>query len=181
MVQEPRQRKLRNASRLVVFLCLYSFWLIFSGHYDALHLSLGLICSAVVAAVSHDLLIFNIDSPNKLVKLWRFVQYVPWLLYQVVLANLHVVSLVLDPRKIRPQIVRFKTALTSDIALVTLGNSITLTPGTITMDIVDGEFVVHAVSDKVARDLLTGEMEQRIAHVFLDPDRGGDGSPEAGH
>jgi multicomponent Na+:H+ antiporter subunit E len=156
---------------LVVFLTLYAFWLIFSGHYDALHLGLGILCSAVVAAVSHDLLILNIGSPHMLVKLWRFIQYVPWLLYQVLLANLHVVSLVIDPRKIRPQVVRFKTELTSDVALVTLGNSITLTPGTVTMDIADGEFVVHAVSDKVARDLLTGEMEQRIAHVFVDPDR----------
>ena len=64
--------------------------------------------------------------------------------------------------------IRFKTRLTSDIALVSLANSITLTPGTITMDIANGEFVVHAVSDKVANDLLTGEMERRVAHVFVE-------------
>ena len=49
-----------------------------------------------------------------------------------------------------------------------LGNSITLTPGTITMDIVDGEFHVHALSEKVAQDLLSGEMERRVAHVYLE-------------
>ena len=101
--------------------------------------------------------------------MWRFLQYTPWLLYQIVLANLHVVYLVLFPSKIRPQIVRFKTTLTSDLSKVSLGNSITLTPGTITMDIDDGEFYVHALSDKVARDLLTGEMERRVARVFLEP------------
>ena len=79
--------------------------------------------------------------------------------------------LVIYPHKIRPQIIRFKTSLTSDLSKVTLGNSITLTPGTITMEIDDGEFYVHALSDKVARDLLTGEMERRVAHVFLEPEQ----------
>ena len=101
---------------------------------------------------------------------WRFLRYIPWLLYQVVLANFHVVRLVIRPSLIRPQVVRFKTRLTSDLARVTLGNSITLTPGTITMGIEDGEFCVHALSDKAARDLLTGEMERRVAHVFLEPE-----------
>jgi multicomponent Na+:H+ antiporter subunit E len=89
-------------------------------------------------------------------------------LYQIVLANLHVVHLVLAPAKIRPQIIHFKTRLKSDLSKVTFGNSITLTPGTITLDIDDGEIYVHALSDKVARDLLTGEMERRVAHVFCE-------------
>jgi len=158
-----------NTRRLVVFLILFGFWLIFSGHYDALHLSLGLVCAALVAFFSYDLLLPDVTSPNKLLKAWRFLQYTPWLLYQIILANLHVVYLVLFPGKIRPQIVRFKTTLTSDLSKVSLGNSITLTPGTITMDIDDGEFYVHALSDKVARDLLSGEMERRVARVFLEP------------
>lgn len=152
-----------------MFLALFVFWLIFSGHYDALHLSLGVVSSALVAFASHDLLISDQASPIKLVKLGRFLRYLPWLLYQIVLANFHVVSLVLRPRDIRPQVVRFKTKLETDLALVSLANSITLTPGTITMDIANGEFVVHAVSDKAARDLLTGEMERRVGRVFIEP------------
>lgn len=163
-------RRSENSRRLTVFLILLGFWLIFSGHFDRFHLSLGLICSALVAFFSYDLLLPRQTAPNKLVKAWRFFHYTPWLLYQVILANLHVVYLVFYPGKIRPQIVRFKTSLTSDLAKVSLGNSITLTPGTITMDIADGEFTVHALSDKVARDLLTREMEQRVAHVFLEPE-----------
>ena len=180
MAQEARQRHSRNLSRLIVFVILYVFWLIFSGHYDSLHLALGVVCSFLVAVASHDLLIQDVTVPNKLLKAWRFLHYVPWLLYQVVLANLHVVALVIDPRKIRPQVIRFKTELTSELALVSLGNSITLTPGTITMDIVDGEFFVHAVSDKVAQNLLTGEMEQRIAHVFVESERTNGTSSEPG-
>lgn len=58
----------------------------------------------------------------------------------------------------------------SDISLVALANSITLTPGTITIDIKDGVYYVHAISKKVAEDLMTGEMEDRIAHIFMEAD-----------
>jgi multicomponent Na+:H+ antiporter subunit E len=164
---EERSGKTR---RLVVFLILFGFWLIFSGHFDVFHLSLGVMCAALVSVFSYDLLLPDVPSPNKLLKVGRFVQYVPWLLYQVVVANLHVVYLVLAPAKIRPQIIHFKTSLESDLSKVSLGNSITLTPGTITLDIVDGEFYVHALDDKVAEDLLTGEMQRRVGYVFLEAD-----------
>ena len=157
-----------NLRRLAVFLILFAFWLLLSGHYDLFHLSLGLICSLLVAFVSHDLLIENISGLKRLKKTWRFVLYVPWLIYQIVVANLHVAYLILNPKAIDPRIVRFKTRLKSQFSMVTLGNSITLTPGTITMDIIDGEFVVHALSKKVADDILTGEMERRVAHVYLE-------------
>jgi multicomponent Na+:H+ antiporter subunit E len=107
-------------------------------------------------------------SPRRFRKTRRFIAYVPWLIYQIVLANLHVAYLILRPGAIDPQVVRFKTKLKSEFSMVTLGNSITLTPGTITMDIVDGEFFVHALSKKVADDLRGGEMERRVAHVFLE-------------
>jgi multicomponent Na+:H+ antiporter subunit E len=154
--------------RLAVFVILFAFWLLLSGHYDLFHLSLGMICSLLVAFVSHDLLIENISGSKRIRKTRRFISYVPWLLYQIVLANLHVAYLILNPKAIDPRIVRFKTRLKSQFSMVTLGNSITLTPGTITMDIIDGEFYVHALSKKVADDLLSGEMERRVAHVYME-------------
>ena len=154
--------------RFGVFLILFVFWLVLSGHYDAVHLSLGLACAALVSFFSSDLLFRDPIGERWLLKTWRFLLYIPWLLYQVVLANLHVVYLVLRPNLIRPQVIRFKTQLTSDLSRVTLGNSITLTPGTITMDIAGGEFCVHALSDKAAQELLGGEMERRVARVFLE-------------
>jgi len=102
---------------------------------------------------------------------WRFLKYIPWLLYQILLSNIHVASLVLRRKMpINPQILTFKTKLETDISCVTLANSITLTPGTITMDIGDGLFYVHALSKKVADDLKTGEMEDRVAHIFMEAD-----------
>ena len=150
---------------LLVFSVLLGFWLILSGHYDLFHISAGIICSALVAHFSSDLLIRQDVSQDRL-HLGRFLQYVPWLFYQIILANLHVAYLVLRPQKIHPQIIRLRTTLKSDVALTILGNSITLTPGTITMDINRNELVVHALSDKVAKDLLSGQLERRVAHVF---------------
>jgi multicomponent Na+:H+ antiporter subunit E len=168
MAVDRSQGPSNNLRRLAVFVILFAFWLLLSGHYDLFHLSLGLICSLLVAFVSSDLLIEEISGSNRIRKTLRFIAYVPWLIYQVVLANLHVAYLIVNPRAIDPRVVRFKTKLRSEFSMVTLGNSITLTPGTITMDIVDGEFFVHALSKKVADDLLGGEMERRIAHVFME-------------
>ena len=71
-------------------------------------------------------------------------------------ATLHVVFLALHPRmneKLDPRIIHFKTKLKKDMSLVTFANSITLTPGTITIRIVNGEFCVHAISEKAASSL----------------------------
>jgi multicomponent Na+:H+ antiporter subunit E len=98
---------------------------------------------------------------------FRFMSYLPWLFYQILLANLHVARMVLHPRMpINPGIVEFKTKLKSGLSMTTLANSITLTPGTITIDIRDGKYYVHALTKKVTDDLLSGEMENRVASIY---------------
>jgi multicomponent Na+:H+ antiporter subunit E len=153
------------------FFILFGFWILLSGKYDFFHLSLGVICSLFVAFLTHDLLFANTRVGDAKVIFQRFIAYIPWLLYQIVSSNIHVALVALSKKKlIDPRIIRFKTKLESDISWVTLANSITLTPGTITMDIKDGEFFVHALDKKVADDLHAGEMEDRVAHVFMEAD-----------
>ena len=124
-----------------------------------------------MAYLFHDLLFVNVRVGDIRTVTWRFIVYIPWLIKQIFLANIHVASLVLHPKMpIEPQILTFKTKLESDISSVTLANSITLTPGTITIDIKDGVFYVHALSKKVADDLNAGEMEDRVAHIFMEAD-----------
>ncbi len=93
--------------------------------------------------------------------------YAGWLLWQVLLANIHVLKLAFsqNERATHPRIIRFKTSLKSDFARYVFANSITLTPGTVTMSLVGDEFVVHAI-DKAVADELPGEMEKRVAAVF---------------
>ncbi len=178
MPGEYEKKRLKNLSRLIVFVILFAFWLLFSGkivvehdgHYapDYFHLILGVLSCGLVAWVSHDLLIRDMRPHDRIRKSWRFLLYVPWLIWQVVLANFHVALLVINPKRIHPKIVKYNTYLETDFSKVTFANSITLTPGTITMDIKDGEFFVHALSEKVADDLESGDMERRVAHVFYE-------------
>lgn len=156
---------------IATFVLLFAFWALLSGKFDLFHLSLGVICTFIISYLGHDLLFANVRVGDIRVIVQRFVAYIPWLIYQIITANVHVAYLALSPKMpIDPQIIKFKTKLESDISFVTLANSITLTPGTITMEIDESEFIVHALSRKVAEDLNTGEMEDRVAHIFMEAD-----------
>ncbi len=150
---------------------MFALWIILSGKFDVFHLSLGVISSAIVAFFSADLLFGNqgIKVINLPASWIRFIRYVPWLLYQIFTANLYVLYLTFHPRMmelIDPRIIKFRSRLKGDLSKVTFANSITLTPGTITVYMtLDGIFSVHAL-DKKSRQGLPGEMEKRIARAF---------------
>lgn len=98
----------------------------------------------------------------------RFLSYIPWLLWEIFLANIYMIYIVLHPRMreiIYPHVVKFKTRLKSDLGLTTFANSITLTPGTITIAIEKDVFYVHAINEKVARSL-PGTMEKKVKNIF---------------
>ena len=152
-----------------MFVMLFAAWLVLSGHFDPLHLAYGVVCSALVAQLSAGLFFTETPSRRLLAAAWGTVRFLPWLLYQIFLANLHVAWLVCRTGRLRPQIVRFRTRLQGDVARVFLGNAITLTPGTVTLDIEGDEFIVHAVSDVAAASLRTGEMERRIGRALNQP------------
>lgn len=166
-----KQTKAEVTRFIATFIIMFGFWLLLSGHYDLFHISIGVLCCGLVSHVSHDLLFANPRAGDMRVIVKRFITYIPWLIYQIAMSNLHVARLALSPSMpIYPEIITFKTKLESDISMVTLANSITLTPGTITVDVKDGVYYVHAVSKKTAGDLMTGEMEDRIAHIFMEAD-----------
>ncbi|MBE0425264.1 MAG: Na+/H+ antiporter subunit E [Nitrospirae bacterium] len=160
---------------VLTFSILFIHWIVWSGIFDAYHLSLGVISCGIVTYTSHSLLFERKEfRAVHITEVIRFVKYLCWLFYQIILANIHVMRISLSPRMldlIDPQIIRFKTKLKKDISLVTFGNSITLTPGTITMVVEEGYYYVHALDTKVAEGL-PGEMEDRVAHIFME-DRNG--------
>jgi multicomponent Na+:H+ antiporter subunit E len=90
--------------------------------------------------------------------------------WQIVLSNLHVVYLVLHPRMpIHPTLVEFQTTLVSERAQVTLAQSITLTPGTVTVDAFNGTFLIHCLSDTTRQGIADGVLQKKIAQVFGEP------------
>lgn len=153
---------------LATFLLLFGFWLLLSGQFDLFHLTLGVISSALVAFLSGDLLFQDRGRKDRLAEAGRFIAYIPWLLKEIVAANLYVAYLALHPRMkelLDPTVVTFKTKLKKDFSRVALANSITLTPGTITIRIVGDHFYVHALTRKFAAGL-PGEMEDRVKAIF---------------
>ncbi len=155
---------------IVTFLILLVFWIFISGQLDWWHLSWGVLSCALIAYISHDLLFKDIRSKGKVKEVINFIKYIPWLLYQIIRANIHIAYLVLHPKMpqlIDPHIIKFKTKLKKELALVTFANSITLTPGTITVLIEDGYFYVHAI-DKIVAEALPGEMENRIYVLYME-------------
>jgi multicomponent Na+:H+ antiporter subunit E len=165
--------KKRNMFSLITtFIVLYIFWIFNSGVFDAFHLSLGVICSFIVAYVFHDFFIPPESTPASAFRtFFRFLMYLPWLLYQIALSNWDVMKRAIHPdMPINPQIIKFSSTLKGDLARTTFANSITLTPGTITVDIdPDGTFYVHAIADEPASSLLQGppcEMASRSGYIY---------------
>ena len=153
----------------LTFLVSMATWLILSGQFDAFHISLGILSSGIVAYFSGDLLFGTAPGKNTPATIYRFALYIPWLLLEVFIANLHVLKLVFDPKmmdRIDPRIVKFKSRLSGHMPLFVFGNSITLTPGTVTIFVnVFGTYTVHAIDERSA-EALPGEMEKKIERIF---------------
>jgi len=163
------QRRIEQVRHLLLaFILLFLFWLLLSGHYDLFHVSIGIFCCMLISYTSSDFLFLHIGADDTHLILPRLTMYLPWLFYQIMLSNLHLVKLVFSPiSRLNPRIIPYQTKLTNGLALVTFANSITLTPGTITIELEENTFYVHAIDSKAANDLLTGDMENHIEKVFL--------------
>ncbi|MFQ5992242.1 MAG: Na+/H+ antiporter subunit E [Nitrospiraceae bacterium] len=142
---------------------LFGLWLVLSGKYNFFHMTLGLGFSLGVAWLNTRPLAFR---PQ--VFPWaRFLLYLPWLFTRIVHSSIHLTYLILHPRlPINPRLIPYHTKLRDRAAVVLLGNSITLTPGTITVEISSHDLVVHAMDDLSAGDLNSGGLEAKIAGVF---------------
>ena len=144
---------------------LFIIWLILSGTSHPFHVGLGLVASFVVAWLNSG----HADSPFRLVPALRMLWYLPWLFGRIVQSSLHLTALILHPAlPIAPTLIYYRTRLQSQAAIVLLGNSITLTPGTITGEVNEQELVVHALDEESGHDLTTRRLEQKIAHVFQE-------------
>ncbi|MBW2688410.1 MAG: Na+/H+ antiporter subunit E [Deltaproteobacteria bacterium] len=158
-------------AKFATFIIMLSFWVILSGMFDAFHLTLGVISCLLVAQFSGKMLFEGLKVEVRVKQIFGMLAYGPWLLWAIVLSSLEVAYIVLHPRmleKMDPQLIRFKTKLKSNFARVTFAQSITLTPGTITVSVHDDEMTVYALTQNAANSL-PGEMERRIARA-LEPE-----------
>jgi len=149
---------------LVLFVLLAAIWLLWSGHFaEPLLLGFGLVSCLLVTWLVHRM--DKIDgTPTDWALAGRSLFYVPWLLGEIVKSNLHVTRVILDPSlPIRPQLVSCEASQKTDLGQVIYANSITLTPGTITLDLRDGRVLVHAITDTTAGGITDRVMDRRVA------------------
>lgn len=168
----------KSPPMILFTLILFAFWIILSGKFDLFHLALGFLSSLGVSLVTRKLVILRPPVVGILPPtLHRWPLYLPWLMWQILLSAVQVARVVLHPKMpINPRLIRFKCGLPNPLAHVTLANSITLTPGTVTLDVAEEEYTVHALTAGAADSLVPakgeGEMQERVARLFgTEPER----------
>ena len=156
-------------SFLITTIAMFLFWILLSGEFTFILITSGVVASLIVAYLSHDIFIGKPDLKAETGRVFKFAVYVPWLLWEIALANVEIAYLVLSPKPlVDPQIVRFKPDLKTDLGIVTLAHSITLTPGTVTVEANREEFVIHAIWQKSAEGIIGGEMQQKVKKIEGD-------------
>jgi len=152
---------------------LFILWLILSGHYEAKYLILGLLGSMLIGYFCLPLLTIHSGNGQRDfnlldIKFTAFFGYCLWLVGEIVKSSLSVCAAILSPKmKINPQIIEIDYIFNNPAAVTVFVNSIILTPGTVTIDVIDERiFKVHTLTDAAAIGLMDGEMQRRISRVF---------------
>ena len=146
-------------------LVLFGTWLLLSGYFEPLILGFGVVSCAFVVYIAHRMEV--IDHEGHPIHLGlRGLTYWFWLAWEIVKANLDVARRIVDPRMpISPTLFKVKTSQKSELGQVAYANSITLTPGTVSLWVGFDEILVHAISREGAEALIEGEMDRRATRL----------------
>jgi multicomponent Na+:H+ antiporter subunit E len=180
---------------VVLFLHLALAWLLWSGHFEIDLLIYGLVCCLIVVGITKRLRVLDRESLPAYLGLRPFLSYVPWMVWEVIKANVSVARIILDRTlPIDPQLVRVRADQKTALTQVIYANSITLTPGTISLDvrthrrmeeahdlrenvesaddparsgwpIIRGSILVHALTSEAAEAVVEGEMGRRVCSL----------------
>ena len=140
-------------------------WVLWSWHFTGLLIGLG-IASVVLTVYITRRMGIDEEGLHPLGMPFRILAYLPWLFLEIVKANLDVAARILNPRMpISPRVIRVRAGQRTDLARVIYANSITLTPGTVSVDTDGDTFTVHALSAGAAEGVETGEMDRRVSRL----------------
>jgi len=141
----------------------FLIWLLLSESFNGVHMGMGILVAFGVAWLNTQR-----SSTRLSIRGWRMVWYFPWLVGRILQSGFHLSALILHPAlPIDPKMIRHQTKLQDDGSIVLLGNSITLTPGTITVELDSQDLIVHAMDDRSADDVTSRRIEQRIDGLFI--------------
>lgn len=173
VVQESRIVGNSLVHRILMAVLMFLFWLLLSGNLEVKFLIYGALTAIIVSWITYPLLLVPNQDRTKQYFLFaihplKLFWYFLWLMWQLLLANIEVIrSTVRTDLAINPRVCRFRFVADNPMATVILANSITLTPGTVTMNVTeDGVFEVHALTDGSAEGLMDGSMQGEVAWLM---------------
>ena len=141
-------------------------WLIFSGIYEPLTLSLGVVSVLIVTAI-RSLLNMSAVTETKGSFSYKkfFVFYIPWISKEIVVSGIKTAGAILGLRKFKSNAKKIQVSQRTPLGTVIYGNSITLTPGTLTVEVDKDNLFVHALCDNSLNELEFGEMDKRVSDL----------------
>lgn len=153
----------RHAINLGLF--LFAVWLLLSGHYTPLLLLLGMLSTLLVVFLATRADLIDRETQPVLIKP-SVLYYWAWLGREIIKSNIDVTRRILSPgMPISPTIFTVRADQKTELGRVTYANSITLVPGTVTVEVNEDVFTVHALTQEMAADLKRGEMNRRVCNV----------------
>ena len=143
-------------------LILFAFWVVLSGIFTPFLLAAGLASAIAVTWFANRMTIVDQEGlPMR--QMLPALRYFPWLINEIGKSALDVAKLIVHPRMpIEPTLVRFRPSQRTAVGLCTHANSITLTPGTISVEVGPDEFLVHALTSAAAEGVRSGDMDHRV-------------------
>ena len=153
------------ANSISLWVFLYAFWLLLSGHYTPLLMGFGAVSCGLVVYIAHRMDVIDHEGHPSHLSL-KILPYWAWLCWEIVKSNIDVAKVILSPKlPISPVMFKTKASQSQELGQVIYANSITLTPGTVTVGLVDGVLEVHALTVEGAEAVLTGDMDRRVCTV----------------
>ena len=152
-------------TRLIFASSIALFWFFIAGKSGILHYPILSFCA--IGAISIFAIFANIE-PKKYCNPFKLINYIFWLFREILTSSWHVTKIIWNPYlKIKPRIIEVQADFNpSSPEIVVFANSITLTPGTYTVDIEGNKLMVHALTTGNIRDLTSGDMQKRIQNLF---------------
>ncbi len=155
-----------------LFIMMMIFWLLLSGRLELKFILYGVVSSLICSRICLPLLTVRGRSGQEYfafdVPVVQMAGYCLWIFWQLILSNVSLASAVMRPELgIDPRVIRFQVNMDNPIALTVLANSITLTPGTVTVNVTDDAvFEIHALTEDAASGIIAGDMQIRVARLF---------------
>jgi multicomponent Na+:H+ antiporter subunit E len=152
---------------IALTLVLSGVWLAWSGHTEPLLVALGGGSLLFVVWLSNRMGVLDAESVPLGLRYGRLLAYIPWLALEILKSNIDVARRILTPGplQISPRMIRVRASQRTELAQVVYANSITLTPGTVSVDLHQGEILVHALHAEAAAGVQTGVMDGKCARL----------------